>query len=268
MNLASEILRGTWLLDSPNPEHYKTLATAILSGNAIGNKAEEKAYSVIYQNEHLSNGDIIKVNKVAMISLIGEMTKYGGECSFGADYFVNEIMRANNDSAIKGIILFIDGPGGNADAITLFQSIKDKIAKPVVALVDRACSLHYWIASILSSHIMLNNDFSAECGSIGAMIMFQKPEQELVIIRPPESQDKNQGIVDALAGDYKILEERLSILSNRFISEVKAKRPNIKDEALHGKTFLAKDAIDMGLADSIGDIDKAYNLVLAMADLK
>lgn len=266
MNLVSEILRGTWLLDTPNPEQYKTLATSILSGKALGNKLDAKAYEVIYQEE-LHNGNVEKINKVALIQMIGEMSKYGGDCTYGATDFVTEILRAEKDDSIKGIILFLDGPGGNADAITVFQEIKSKLTKPVVALVDRACSLHYWVASLLSQHIMLNNDFSAECGSIGAMIMFQKPEQELIIIRPPESQDKNQGIVDALAGDYQKLEERLSILSQRFQKEVKENRPKVKDEALHGKTYLGQEAIDVGLADSIGDINKAYNLVLTMSEL-
>lgn len=266
MNIISEVLRGTWLLDSPNPEHYKTLATTLLEGKF---QIVEKpiAYEILHQSETMPNGDIIKTDKVAIISMIGEMTKYGGECTMGASDFVNEIARAQFDPEIKGIILFIDGPGGNADAIPLFQAIKPKITKPIVALVDRACSLHYWVAALLSEHIMLNNDFSAECGSIGAMIMYEKPNNEIIIIRPPESKDKNQGIVDALSGDYKILEDKLSVLSQRFQKDIKENRPNIKEEALYGKTYYPHEAINVGLADSIGDINKAYELVLAKAEL-
>lgn len=265
MNIVSEILRGNWLIDSPNLENYKTLAETLLSGK-IQQMDKPVIYDILLQRENIGN-KIVEKNKVAVISMIGEMTKYGGVCSFGATDFTAEILSAENNNEIKGIILFFDGPGGNADAITLFQSIKGKITKPVVALVDRACSLHYWIAAMLSEHIMLNNDFSAECGSIGSMIIFERPKNEIVIIRPPESQDKNQGIIDALSGDYTLLEERLSVLSQRFQKEVKENRPQIKDEALHGKTYFPKEAIEMGLADSIGDIQKAYELVLAKSEL-
>lgn len=265
--LVSEILRGSWLIDMPNVSLYKALAISLLSGNTQEKQLKPFAYEVLSQEEYSSSGDIQKVNQVAVISMINEMTKYGGACTYGAVDFVSKIREANSNDDIKGIIIFLDGPGGNADSIPLFQSLKSEMKKPVVALVDRACSLHYWIACILADHIMLGNDFQAECGSIGAMIMFSKPKEEIIIIRPPESKDKNQGIVNALEGDYKILEDKLSILSQRFIKEVTEARPNIKDEALHGKTFLGKEAIDMGLADSIGDINKAYELVLIKSEL-
>ncbi|EKB56584.1 Clp protease/crotonase-like domain-containing protein [Bergeyella zoohelcum] len=267
MNLISEIIRGTWLLEGANLQHYEKVAKAILE-NASVKKIEPQSYSYISKQEITSKGEVIEVDKVAVVSMIGEMTKYGGACSFGANYYTNEILKANANPEIKGIILSIDGPGGNADAITLFQSIKSKIKKPVIALVDRACSLHYWIASMLSDHIMLGNDFTSECGSIGAMIVFQKPKDEIIIIRPPESQDKNEDVINALAGNYEGLEKRLSIISQRFMNDVKTYRPQVKDEALHGKTYLAKEAIKVGLADSIGDMDKAYNLVLTLFELK
>lgn len=267
MNLVSEILRGSWLLESSTPDGYKLVAENILSGQSFQSLDKQETYSIIHNTETTSSGKVVEKDAVAVIEMIGAMTKYDTLCNFGAVGFAEQILDAERNPEIKGIILRIDGPGGNADAITVFQSLKNKITKPVVALVDKACSLHYWVAAILSEHIMLSNDFQAECGSIGAMIMFAKPKEEIIIIRPPESQDKNQALINALEGDYKALEEKLSILSKRFMSEVKEHRPNVKDEALHGKTFLAQEAIDMGLADSIGDLQKAYDLVIAKSEL-
>lgn len=263
--LISEILRGNWLLENPNKEIYNLIVKNILQGNILENKSL-KAVSYLSEDDDADNS-VKEINKVAVISMIGEMAKYDN-CGWGAVSFVKEIRKANANPNIEGIILFIDGPGGNADAISLFQQVKPEIQKPIVALVDRACSLHYWIAALLADHIMLNDNFQAEVGSIGSMIVFEKPTNEIIIIRPEESKDKNQALVEALEGKYQLLEERLSILSQKFMQEIKENRPKVKEEALHGKTYLPEEAIKVGLADSIGDINKAYNLVLAKSELK
>ncbi|AZZ58360.1 S49 family peptidase [Riemerella anatipestifer] len=266
MNILSEILRDVWLMETPTPNYYRPIVDNILSGK-ITDAEKPLVYTVLSKRESLASGDIIEKDKVAVISMIGPMTKYNTGCDYGAEYFASEIMKAQNNEEIKGIILFMDGPGGNANAITLFQALKGKITKPVISVVDTACSLHYWIASMLSDHIMLNNDFTAEVGSIGAMIVFEKPNNEIKIIRPKESKDKNQAIVEALEGNFSALEERLSVLAQRFQKEVKEARPKIKEEAIFGKTYTAQSAIDVGLADSFGGITEAYNLILAKSEL-
>ncbi len=266
MNILSEILRDTWLMEASYPNYYKPIVENILAGK-IPEQEKPFAYSILSKKQTLSTGEVIAKDKVAVISMVGPMTKYNAACSYGAEYFVKEIQKAENNEEIKGIILFMDGPGGNANAITLFQSIKNKITKPVISVVDTACSLHYWIAAMLSDHIMLNNDFMAEVGSIGAMIVFEKPENEIKIIRPKESKDKNQAIVDALEGDFSALEDKLSILAQRFQREVLESRPQIKKEATFGKTYLPKEAIEVGLADSIGTVQDAYELILAKSEL-
>lgn len=266
MNIISEILRNNWLIHSESLENYGGVANALLKGDFRLNKEKASRYNILCEEEYYK-GEVVKKNKVAVISMINEMTKYNTECSLGAEGYKELILEVMEDSEIKGIVLFLDGPGGNADAIPVFQSIKPYIKKPIIALVDKACSLHYWVASILSEHIMLNNNFMAECGSIGAMVIFEKPKNEIVIIRPEESKDKNQELVEALEGNYNPIKERLSILAQRFQKEVKDNRPQINEEALFGKTYLGQNAIDMGLADSIGDMEKAYQLVLTKAEL-
>lgn len=265
MSIVTEILHGTWMLETMDPMGYKTIANTILSGGILGEKPE--CYSIIGKPTINKDGKTETLDQVAVVSMLGEMTKRSGLCNLGADYVSSELLRAQNDDNIKGIIFLVDGPGGNADAIQFFKSIKSQITKPIVALIDRACSLHYWAACLLSDHLMLTSEMS-EVGSIGAMIVFEKPKNELIIIRPKESSDKNQGFVDALEGKYALLEEKLSFLAQDFQASVKLSRPKIADEDLKGKTFYAKDAISRGLADSIGDMDKAYNLVLAKSEIK
>ncbi len=267
MSIISEILHGTWLLETTDPSAYKTIANTILGG---GRLAEEKKqfYTVLSKSSVDAVGKPQAKDKVAVISMIGEMTRRGGLCSVGVEEIASELLRAENNPEIKGTIFYLDGPGGNADAMPVFQAIKSQLTKPVVALVARACSLHYWAASLLADHIMMENNLTAEVGSIGAMIMFEKPSNEIVIVRPEESSDKNQAFIEALEGDTKLLSERLKPLAVAFQNSVKENRPKVKEEDLKGKTFYADEAIQKGLADSIGDMQRAYNLVLTKAELK
>lgn len=267
MSIIAEILSGTWLLESHDLQGYKNVANTILSG---GRLLDEKptCYTIIGSQKSTGGGETELINQVAVISMIGEMTRRGGACNVGVEEICSEILKAQNNPDIKGIIFYVDGPGGNADAMPVFQLISNRITKPVVGLVARACSLHYWAVSLLADHIMMENELTAEVGSVGAMIFMEKPDKDIIIIRPEESSDKNQGLIDALAGDYTILEGRLKPLAQAFQKSVLSSRPGVKEEDIKGKTFYAQEAIQRKLADSIGDMDKAYNLVLAKSEIK
>ena len=267
MSILNEIMRGLWLLETVNPQAYKSIANNILTGGQI-NLEKPQCYSIIGRNEMNSRGESELKDQVSVIRMIGEITKTSGMCNYGMDYICSEFLKAEANPDIKGHILMTDGPGGNADAMPLVLALKSQLKKPVVALVDRACSLHYWTICELAEHIMMSNDLTAEVGSIGAMIAFQKPANELIIIRPEESKDKNQAMIDAREGNYELLEQKLKPLAVAFQNGVKANRPQVKAETLHGKTYYAKEAIELGLADSIGDMAQAYQVVIARSELK
>ena len=238
-NLLTEIQTGIWLIETNSPEHYSEIVKQIKLG-AFVNEKQEKFYSVIGKEAtNRQTGQSEMKDQVAVISMIGEMTKYNSWCSLGAQGYVNEILSAQNNPDIKGIILKIDGPGGNADAIAEFANIKNLITKPVVALVDKAYSLHYWVAAMFGDKIMMNNNITAGVGSIGAMLSFNKPKDEIIMIRPEESADKNQEFLDALEGNYEKIQAKLSVLAQKFQNGVKLSRPNVEESALSGKTYFA-----------------------------
>ena len=266
-NLLTEIQTGIWLIETNSPEHYSEIVKQIKLG-AFVNEKQEKFYSVIGKEAtNRQTGQSEMKDQVAVISMIGEMTKYNSWCSLGAQGYVNEILSAQNNPEIKGIILKIDGPGGNADAIAEFANIKNIITKPVVSLVDKAYSLHYWVAAMFGDKIMMNNNITAGVGSIGAMLSFNKPKDEIIMIRPEESEDKNQEYLDALEGNYEKIQAKLSVLAQKFQNGVKLARPNVDASALSGKTYFAEEAIQLGLADEMGSLESAYSWILAKSEI-
>ena len=267
MSIITEILHGTWLLETNDPTAYKKLADAILSGTKIPDPKPE-SFQVIGKTEYASDGKAVLTDQVSVIGMIGEMTKRSGLCNYGVDHVCNEFLKADRNPEVKGHIFLADGPGGNADAMPLILDLKTKLTKPVIALVERACSLHYWAVCELADHIMMANNLTAEVGSVGAMIMFEKPTNEIIMVRPKQSSMKNEGFRQALEGDTSLLEAKLEPLAIAFQNGVKANRPKVKEESLLGETYYSAEAIERGLADSIGDINKAYELVLMHAELK
>ena len=266
-NLLTEIQTGIWLIETNSPEHYSEIVKQIKLG-AFVNEKQEKFYSVIgKETTNRQTGQSEMKDQVAVISMIGEMTKYNSWCSLGAQGYVNEILSAQNNPDIKGIILKIDGPGGNSDAIAEFANIKNLITKPVVSLVDKAYSLHYWVAAMFGDKIMMNNNITAGVGSIGAMLSFNKPKDEIIMIRPEESADKNQEFLDALEGNYEKIQAKLSVIAQKFQNGVKLARPNVEESALSGKTYFAEEAIQLGLADEMGSLESAYNWIVAKSEI-
>ena len=49
-------------------------------------------------------------NKIAFVSMIGPVMKYGDYCTYGADEIVRMLDRANNDETVKGILFLYRWP--------------------------------------------------------------------------------------------------------------------------------------------------------------
>lgn len=255
------------MLDPRQVANYKKLLNTVLAGGFV-NETKPEMNAMMGKKEMLPNGESRMVDKVAVIDFVGTLTKNGGPCSYGVLDIASTILQLNDDPELEGFIFFFDGPGGSADAFPVIQQVAKKLTKPAVGLIDQACSLHYWSAVTLCDRLMITNDLTAEVGSVGALISFDKEMKDIIIVTAPESYDKAAEFINAQKEDYKLLQDKLSELAKPFMSSVKKLRPSIPDDALHGKTYRAIEAIKMGMVDSMGDIEKAYATVLTLSKLK
>lgn len=268
MKILSEITGGTWLFKIDSPGQLQTMVNTVLAGGKINEEAADLSSFMGERVFDESTGKTKLINKVAYIPMVGTMTKYSGMCVNGADKICSAALTAQNDPDCIGTIFHIDGYGGNGDAIPLFQDIAPKLTKPRINLIDKAFSAHYWAAVLLGQYNMLSNDLTAEVGSVGAQYSWEKSTNEIIIVRPPESSEKNQEFIDALKGDYSGLKKKLSPLAQRFQSSVMQLRPGVKIEHLKGATYSADEAIQNKLADSVGSLNDAYNWVLAKSEIQ
>lgn len=211
-------------------------------------------------------------SKVAIVPMLGAITKNGDMCSWGMRDYQNVLSRLDKDSTISGIVIHINnGPGGTVDGTPEMASMIKSLSKGTVAFVDGfAASAHYWMAS-QTDHIMMSSLNPSEVGSIGALLVYQNVQNmiaagqlpDMEIIRAPQSEDKAllnpvEGLTDEVRKELKT-DLRQAVVA--FIDAVKAGRgAALKDDSVFtGKMYSTKEALSLGLADSKGTLQDAIN---------
>ncbi len=281
--LLNELSRGIWAMSFEGLQIWGPIASKIMKGEEVNlNQNSEPKSIVSFMSETgkaitPDENGILPDGTVAVVDMIGAIIKYGDWCTYGADEIVG-ILKANDaNPKIVAQILNIDGPGGAVSAIAPFVEFGLTKKKPVVGLLDMCCSAHLYAAVSCCDHLMAANNISATIGSIGVVLSFVDNKKYLETlgytfheIYPEESANKNESFRLAMEGNYDMIkEEMLSPMAKKFQNDVKAARPNLKDEpgVLTGKIFGADKALEVGLIDSIGSKSKAIEMALMLGEM-
>lgn len=234
-------------------------------------RAELPYYAVSHDKEAFASFNDAPEGSTAIIPLKGSMLKYGTWCTYGTEEIAAKINAAALHPNISSIVLDIDSGGGSVDSVApIVQAIQfaRNADKPVVASVDMACSAAYWAASACNS-IIADNNISSTIGSIGVMMSFwdvkgyyEAQGYKLHVVYAPESDHKNLAWEKALEGEYDLIKsEELSPLAISFQNAIKENRSGKLDLTakglLNGKTYLAEQAVKVGLIDEIGNRETA-----------
>ena len=210
--LLNTILKGEWLIDCHNVEAYYPIVDKILAGEKFNFSPEPKSIlNFVDANGKALPKDsdgktIVTEGAIAVVSMIGEVVKYGNYCIYGADEIVGALTAADKNPNVIATIFKIDGPGGAVSAIGPFQEFANSVkSKPVIGLCDSALSLHYWTAVEVCDHIMAENKVSARFGSVGVVLTFadnrkalEEKGYKIHEIYPEESAHKNKAFASTI----------------------------------------------------------------------
>lgn len=270
--LAANILKAVWAIEPRTAFAHGSMLAMMLNNEEIELSQDEKPepFAVSLSKGFYSDYDEAERGSVAVIPVIGELTKYGNWCAWGMADIGRRIVEADNHENISAIVLKIDSPGGTVDGTEALAQIVKSTQKPIVSFVDgMMCSAALWVGTSADEVIAsTNND---EIGSIGVMISFADVQpywEERGIkfhkIVAEQSKDKNLVFYQALQGNYDaIKKDMLNPLAESFIEAVKENRPNTTSDQHTGKVFFAKDLIGT-LVDSIGNLDHAVERALSL----
>lgn len=213
---------------------------------------------------------------VAVLPVCGPITRNGDACSYGSIDFRDMMIQTSNHEECKGIIVYINSGGGSANAIPDYKYAIDyahKQGKKVVALVDGDCYSAAMYLAVLCDEIYYVNvkDGFGSIGVYGGFYTMKSGEKNVYTnetwneVYATQSYNKNEWYRKATDGDYSLLQEDFDALCEEFMSDVKAARPNVTDDHLHGATFDAKD-VEGILNDGQSTMAELVNRFLSEAD--
>ncbi|MGD9200196.1 MAG: signal peptide peptidase SppA [Chitinispirillia bacterium] len=189
---------------------------------------------------------------------------------YSSEIYVRQLQELRKDKSIAGVILRIDSPGGAvAPAQEIYEEVKlfVKVKKPIiVSMGNVAASGGYYIAS--PAYKIFANPGTIT-GSIGVIFQFPHYHELLDKIGIKMTTLKAGKFKDIGNPNRNLTEEELAFLQKlinntheQFIRDVSAARKmKIKDlrKIADGRILNGKQALDLGLVDSLGSFSTAIS---------
>ena len=219
-------------------------------------------------------------DRIAVVYAIGSIvTGKGSDEVIGSDRISAAIRKARKDDNVKAIVMRVNSPGGDALAsdIILREVLLAKQEKPfVVSMGNVAASGGYWISCGADKIIA---DASTITGSIGVLAMIPNMQKmfknKLGISFDQVKSNENAEFISLTAPmtayQQTVLEKAIDDIYQKFLAKV-AEGRNMTTGQVHeiaqGRIWSGTDALEIGLIDEIGGMERAIELAKEMAELE
>jgi len=212
----------------------------------------------------------------AVIEIKGEIASDGDA---SAETVVAAMRSAFEDVGAQGIVLLINSPGGSPVQAGIISDeikrLRAKHKKPVYAVVEESCaSAAYYIAAAADRIFV---DKASIVGSIGVLMDgfgFTGLMEKLGVERRLMTAGENKGFLDPFSPQTEKHREfaqgMLDQVHKQFIDTVKAGRgKRLKDnpELFTGLFWTGQQAVEMGLADQLGNLDFVAREIVKAEDV-
>lgn len=212
----------------------------------------------------------------ALVTIEGEIS---ADTEASAENVMSAMRSALEDPGSKALILLINSPGGSPvqaglinDEITRLRALHDK---PIYAVVEESCaSAAYYIAAAADQIFV---DKASLVGSIGVLMNgfgFTGLMDKLGVERRLITAGENKGFMDPFSPQTESQSQHaqamLNQIHNQFIDVVKKGRGDrLKDvpDLFSGSVWSGQQAVELGLADSLGSIDGVARDVVKAPDV-
>lgn len=210
------------------------------------------------------------VNEHALIYIDDVMmkrrSKYGGVSTIG----IRRQMRwaRENAAKLKGVIFYMDTPGGHVDGQEELLYELDALKKvlPTYSYAsDMCCSAGYWFAA--KTGIVFAGKLSAlaNIGAFAAVIDTSAAYEAAGIKVIPVRSGAKKGLgIEGVPVDDEVIavvQEEVNLIAGYFIEDVKAGRPKWNGDKADGSVMFGEEALAMGLIDGIGSFDQFLETV-------
>jgi protease-4 len=200
----------------------------------------------------------------AVVEIKGEIAS-GAEAS--AELIVAAMRSAFEDEGSKAVVLLINSPGGSPVQAGIINDeirrLKTKHNKPVYAVVEETCASAAYYIAVGADQIFV--DKASVVGSIGVLMDgfgFTGLMDKLGVERRLMTAGENKGFMDPFSPQTEkqraFAQAMLDQIHKQFIDVVKTGRGNrLKEtpETFSGLFWTGQQAIELGLADQLGNLD-------------
>lgn len=217
--------------------------------------------------------------RIAVVTIEGEIKDGGdGPGMTGERDAVRRIRAVRESPDYAALVVRIDSPGGSPVASELIRrelELVKRAGKPVVASFgDYAASGGYWVALGADTIVTGPMSITGSIGVFGMMPTFEKAISRLSlgtggVATSPLADAMNP--LKSVTPEYgKMMELSVARIYRDFISLV-AKGRKMDEQKVaalaQGRVFTGRQAIDMGLADTLGGLDVALARAAEMANV-
>jgi protease-4 len=212
----------------------------------------------------------------AVIEIEGEI---GPKSEASAEFIIAAAKAAFEDQGAQAVVLLINSPGGSPVQAGIINDelkrLKAKYKKPLYAVVEESCASAAYYIAVSADRIFV--DKASIVGSIGVLMEgfgFVGLMEKLGIERRLLTAGENKGFLDPFspqtARHREHAQEMLNQIHRQFIDVVKTgrgKRLKEMPELFSGLFWTGQQAVDLGLADQLGNLDYVAREVVKAEEL-
>lgn len=196
----------------------------------------------------------------------------------GAESFRQILHPLAEDPNLAGVVVRVDSPGGSAVASDLILREMELLAekKPVVvSMSDVAASGGYYISAKAAKIVAAPGTITGSIGVVGGKLATRRFQEELLgVTHDTLQRGANADFYSALDPFTPEQETRFLASMTRvydvFVGHVAVGRDMSRDEVENvagGRIWTGRQALENGLVDEIGGLDRAIEIVLESAGL-
>lgn len=222
----------------------------------------------------------LEKDKIAVVYASGTvMMGEGAEGTIGSDRISQAIREARRDSSVKAIVFRVNSGGGSALASeVIWREVKlAQQVKPVIAsLGDVAASGGYYIVCPVQTIVASPNTITGSIGVFGTLpngkeLMNKKLGVHIDVAKTNEYADMGSFFRPLTAQEKDMIQFEIEEIYQTFITHVAEGRNMTKekvDEIGQGRVWSGANAMEIGLIDEFGGLDKAIEIAAKAANLE
>ena len=248
-----------------------------------GDDAEKRTFSQIdiasYMMSNPVNGSVSEDDEIAVVYVEGVIVAGEGDVNqVGGDKLARRLRDIRLDDDVKAVVLRVNCPGGGAQASEIIQREIRLLreSKPVVASMGYvAASGGYWISTYANRIFAQDNTITGSIGVYGLIFNIQDVANNVGItwdyasthdfagswtMTRPQTEEEMQQLEDSTTWYY-----------DKFVQKIAESRnmdPEYVDSVGQGRTWLGKDALEVGLVDELGGLEAAIQHAAELAELE